>query len=102
MATEANASSFENEVIKHPGRVLVDFYTPECGPCRFMTPLLEELGKDRPRLKIVKIDVAQNAAVGAQFRVMAAPTFIIFDQGQPQKQITGSRSKKEFAAWLDA
>jgi thioredoxin 1 len=102
MAVEANTSSFENEVIKHPGRVLVDFYTPECGPCRFMTPLLEELGKDRPQLKIVKIDVGQNATVGAHFRVMGVPTFIIFDQGQPQKQITGSRSKKEFAAWLDA
>jgi thioredoxin 1 len=102
MATQVNSSNFQSEVLSHPGRVLVDFYTDSCMPCRFMNPVIEELAKDRPNLKVVKIDAAQDAALGAQFRVMGVPTFILFDKGQPQKQITGSRSKKEFAAWLDA
>ncbi|EEF59181.1 thioredoxin family protein [Pedosphaera parvula] len=101
MATLVTSANFESEVLKHSGRVLVDFYTDSCSPCRYMNPIIDELAMDRPNLKIVKIDAAEDAELGAQFRVMGVPTFLLFDNGQVQKQITGSRSKKEFAAWLD-
>jgi thioredoxin 1 len=102
MTTEANSINFQQEVLGHPGAVLVDFYTPDCGPCRQMAPLLDELAKERSgNLKVVKVDVAENQQLAAQFRVSAMPTFILFKEGQAQKQIIGARSKKIFTAWID-
>ena len=100
--TEADAANFEREVINTPGLVLVDFHTPDCGPCRMMTPLLDELARERQgNLKIVKVDAAAHPSLAAQFRVSAMPTFILFEHGQPRRQIIGARSKKLFTAWID-
>jgi thioredoxin 1 len=102
MITEANASNFSSEVTDAPGAVLVDFYTADCSPCRAMAPLLDELARERSgNLKVVKVDVAENQQLAAQFRVSAMPTFILFQNGQAQKQIIGARSKKFFTAWMD-
>jgi thioredoxin 1 len=102
MTTEATAANFAQEVLGSTTPVLVDFYTVDCSPCRAMAPLLDELGRERSgSLKIVKVDVANNQQLAAQFRVSAMPTFILFKGGQPQKQIVGARSKKIFTAWID-
>ena len=102
MTIEANSSNFEQEVLGSPGPVLVDFYTADCGPCRMMAPVLDELARERNgKLKIVKVDVAGSQQLAAQFRVSAMPTFILFENGQPQRQIIGARSKKSFAEWVD-
>lgn len=102
MPTEANASNFEQEVIRSTGPVLVDFHTPDCGPCRAMAPVLDEIAQERNgKLKIVKVDAAENQQLAAQFRVTAMPTFILFENGQPTRQIIGARSKKVFTAWID-
>lgn len=102
MTTEINSSNFEAEVIKHPGPVLVDFYTVGCGPCRMMAPILDEIAKERSgQLKVVKLDAGQSYEVAAQFRLTGFPSFILFKNGEVQKQITGSRSKKVFTSWLD-
>ena len=102
MSIEANSSNFEQEVIRSQGLVLVDFYAEKCGPCRAMAPVLEEIAQERNgSLKIVKVDAAENQQLAAQFRVTAMPTFILFENGQPQRQIIGARSKKLFTAWID-
>jgi thioredoxin 1 len=102
MITEVTSASFENEVIRSTQPVVVDFYTQDCSPCRAMAPVLAELAVERgDSLKIVKVDVAENAPLAAQFRVSAMPTFILFQNGQPQRQVVGARSKKLFSAWID-
>lgn len=102
MTTEINSSNFEAEVIKHPGPVLVDFYTVGCAPCRIMAPILDEIAKERSgQLKVVKMDAGQSYELAAQFRLSGFPSFLLFKGGEVQKQITGSRSKKLFTAWLD-
>lgn len=102
MTTEANASNFNQEVLDAAGVVVVDFHTPDCGPCRMMSPVLDELARERVgSVKIVKVDAADNPQLAAQFRVSAMPTFILFENGQPKRQIVGARSKKLFAAWID-
>jgi thioredoxin 1 len=102
MVTEVNTTNFEQEVTASRGNVLVDFYTPDCSPCRAMAPVLDEIAKERNgNLKIVKVDVASNQQLAAQFRVSAMPTFILFENGQPIRQIIGARSKKLFTAWVD-
>lgn len=102
MTTEINSSNFEAEVLKHPGPVLVDFYTAGCAPCRMMEPILAEIAEERSgQLKVVKLDAGESYELAAQFRLTGFPSFILFKGGQVQKQITGSRSKKMFTAWLD-
>jgi thioredoxin 1 len=102
MLTEANSASFEAEVTRAAVPVVVDFYTADCGPCRMMAPVLAEIATEsNGQLKIVKVDVAENQQLAAQFGVSAMPTFILFQNGQPQRQIIGARSKKQFAAWID-
>jgi len=102
MITEVDAASFDQEVLKSSGPVLVDFHTVDCSPCRAMAPVLNEMAQERgTALKIVKVDVANNQQLAAQFRVSAMPTFILFENGQPKRQIIGARSKKLFSAWID-
>ena len=102
MTTVADGDSFEKEVTEHSGLVLVDFYTDGCAPCRMMTPVLEELGKERSELKVVKVNAAANIEVSGQYRVQAVPTFFLFSNGQVRGQFTGARSKKDLASWIDA
>src|ERR1700722_5094103 len=95
MITEVTETSFAKEVTAAAGPVLVDFYTQDCGPCRMMAPVLNELATERgANLKIVKVDVAENAQLAAQYGVTAMPTFVLFQNGEVQKQIVGARSKK--------
>jgi thioredoxin 1 len=102
MITEVNSANFAKEVTGAPGAVLVDFYTQDCGPCRMMTPMLAELAAERgANLKVVKVDVVENAQLAAQHHVSAMPTFILFQDGEPRKQIVGARSKKNFLVWID-
>jgi thioredoxin 1 len=102
MTTEISQSNFETEVIKHPGPVLVDFYTVGCSPCRIMAPILDEIADERRgQLKVVKLDAGQYYELAAQYQISGFPSFILFKNGEVQRQITGSRSKKAFTAWLD-
>lgn len=97
-----DSSTFESEVTKHAGIVLVDFYTDTCPPCRMMNPVLEELAKERSDLKIVKVDAASNYEVAVQFRVSTVPTFLLFTNGQVRGQFTGLRAKKDLVSWIEA
>ena len=101
MTSIPDTSAFQIEVAKHPGVVLVDFYTDGCAPCRMMTPVLEELARERNDIKIVKVDAASNFELAAQFRVQAVPTFLLFNSGQVCGQFTGARSKKALVSWIE-
>ena len=101
MTTEVTTDQFDNEVLRHPGTVLVDFYTENCSPCRMMTPILNELAVENSgRLKIAKIDAAANAELAARFRVTTIPTLLLFKNGQVVGQMLGLKSKKDLLAWV--
>ena len=74
-----------SELINSPGMpVLVDFHASWCGPCKTMSPILEQVAAQHGgKLRVVKIDVDRNAAVAQQYRVQSIPTLILFHQGQP-------------------
>ena len=87
---EANDTTFEDEVLKADGLVLVDFSATWCAPCKKLEPIVHELAGDYDgRLKVVKVDVDQARAVAARFGVMSVPTLLFFKNGEPADQVTG-------------
>lgn len=101
--TNITNDNFKQEVKDHPGRVLIDFYTPTCPPCRAMAPVLDQIQSERgTSLKIVKIDASIEGGLASEFGVTAVPTFVLLDKGDRKAQLTGLRSKKDFETWIDA
>ena len=80
-----NESEFENEIKE--GKVLVDFYADWCGPCQMLSPVIEQLEKESG-IKVIKIDVDSLPGLARQFRVMAIPTLLLFENGEMVKRET--------------
>jgi len=94
-----NDENFESEIGK--GVTLVDFYADWCGPCRMITPIVEELSKEfdgRAKIAKVDIDAAQNTATN--FNVTSIPTLIIFKDGAEVKRVVGVRDKKTLSEMI--
>lgn len=92
---------FAKDVIKTEGLVLVDFWAEWCGPCRMISPILEDLHKEMgDKVKILKLNVDQNPAVPAQFNVRSIPTLVLFKSGQPISTKVGLMTKAKLVDWL--
>lgn len=71
------------QIINGDKPVLIDFYATWCGPCKAMSPIVEQIGKEmQGQARVLKIDVDKNQAVSAQYQIQAVPTFMIFKKGQ--------------------
>jgi len=100
-ATTVTDDSFQAEVLESERPVIVDFWAAWCGPCRIMSPILEELAAERDDLRVVKVDVDHNQRIAAQYGVLSMPTFMVFRDGAPVGQIVGARPKQRLLADLD-
>ncbi|MBP8023726.1 MAG: thioredoxin [Paludibacter sp.] len=71
------------QIINGDKPVLIDFYATWCGPCKAMSPIVEQIGKEmQGQARVLKIDVDKNQAVAAQYQIQAVPTFMIFKKGE--------------------
>jgi thioredoxin 1 len=95
-------NNFAAEVLESDRPVVVDFDAPWCGPCRVMTPILEELASERDDVRFVKLDVDSNQTTVARYGVMSMPTFMVFNGGEPVLTLVGSRPKRKLAEELSA
>ena len=94
--------TFEAEVIKAEGAVLVDCWAEWCGPCRMLTPIIEEVASEyEGKAKVCKLDTDANQKTSAQFGVTAIPTIIIFKDGEIAEQMVGVQSKSALTDALD-
>lgn len=88
-------STFSQTINKFP-LTLVDFWAPWCGPCRMMSPIIDEIGKDYlGKLVVGKINVDENPLVAGQFGISSIPTLLLFKRGQAVNKIIGSVSKNK-------
>lgn len=94
--------NFDQEVIKIPGVVLIDFYASWCGPCKIQGPIIEQLASEYAgKAKIGKLDVDVSNQVASQFQVMSIPTLIIFKNGQLKERLVGLQAAEKLRVKLD-
>jgi len=102
MIPEIDASQFDAEISGSDRPVLVDFFTPLCGPCRLMLPIIYEIAQERAAtLKVVKFDAAKDPAFASRFRISSVPNFVLLQRGAPIGQRSGSTPKREMLSWID-
>ena len=87
------SDNFEQEVLKSDKKVLVDFWASWCGPCRMLSPIIDEVAKSTDKVKVGKVNVDEESDLATKFAVMSIPTLILFENGKPVKQIVGLQSK---------
>jgi thioredoxin 1 len=99
---ELTDDNFEQEVLKSEMPVLVDFWATWCGPCKMISPILDELAKEYAgRLKVGKLNVESNGKTPIKYGIMSIPSLLFFKKGQVVEQINGAVPKKSFVEKLE-
>ena len=100
---DVTQATFKNEVIESDTPVLVDFWAEWCGPCKKLSPLLDEIADEMgDQVKVAKVNVDNERALGAMFQVMSIPTVLLFKDGKKVDEFVGLRSKSEIVSKIQA
>lgn len=92
-ATPVTDDQWQDEVLSSDQPVLVDFWAPWCGPCRMVSPIVDEIAEEQAGLKVLKINIDENPAAPRKYGVMSIPTLMVFKDGEPAKRIVGAKPK---------
>ena len=93
--------AFENEVVNSTTPVLIDFWAEWCGPCKEISPILEEIATEmKNKIRIVKINIDENPNIPNQYGIQSIPTLIIFKKGEPIATKVGGAIKSELVTWI--
>ena len=90
------SDNYEEEVMKSDKTVLIDFYADWCGPCKMMSPIIDQIAEEKAdSLKVGKVNVDENQDLAMQYGIMSIPTIVIIKNGQVKKTFVGLRDKNE-------
>ena len=102
---DVSDSEFDDVVLRSGRPVVVDFWAPWCGPCKAVTPVLEQLQETFGDVEFVKLDIDENPSTASRYDVLSIPTVILFTGGQARETLVGARPRshfeRAFAPWLD-
>lgn len=90
---QSSDASFKADILDNKGLALVDFWAPWCGPCKQLSPLIEEMAKEFPDVKFVKVNTDENSHTAQSYRISGIPTLILFKDGQPIKVEVGALNR---------
>ena len=99
-ALTINRENFNEEVLRSVKPVQLDFWASWCGPCRMVGPILEEIARERPDIKVGKINVDEQQELASAFRVMSIPTLVVMKDGKVVRQSAGARPKAQILSML--
>ena len=100
-AIRITKNNFESEIKNYNGKILLDFWASWCGPCRMVSPLIDEIANENTHIKVGKINVDEEPELASAFSVMSIPTLAVIDQGRLIRQQAGARPKEAILAMLD-
>lgn len=100
MVKQLNDNNFSNEVLNNSSTTLVDFYADWCGPCKMLSPIVEEIAEENTDIFIGKVNVDESPSLAEKYKVFSIPTLIVFKSGKEIARMVGLRSKEAILAEL--
>jgi len=98
--TDINKDNFQKEVVESEKPVLVDFWATWCAPCRMVSPIVDEIAKERPDIKVCKVNVDTEPELASRFGIFSIPTLLYIKDGKIVDQMTGARAKSTILTML--
>ncbi len=92
---EVTSANFEEEVLKSEKPVLIDFYATWCGPCKILSPMVEEAAQENEDVKFVKIDIDKTEDIAIKYQVMSIPTLVLIQNGEEKDRRVGILDKDQ-------
>ena len=94
-------ANFKEEVLDSDKKVLVDFWAPWCGPCRMVSPIVDEIAQENSAIKVAKINIDEQPQLASQYGVMSIPTLLVFENGDVVDKAVGARNKSFILQMLE-